>query len=507
MNNINIRAGKQILDIITSGMYSNAMMVLREYVQNSADSIDKAISKGIINNNSSRIDIQVDGDKRSICIIDNGAGVAFGHAESILTSIAVSSKINGESRGFRGIGRLGGIGYCDEVTFETRSLAKEPISVAVWNAIKLRNECRNMSDDADLFEIIRKVVTQKERHAKTDEPANYFKVVMKNVHRFHRDDLMNTDKISDYLSQVTPIPFDKTSFSFAKEIEDNLACIDGYKTYNIYLNGKKLFKPHKNLFAISGQSNDKITELQHFDIQDNNNRCLGRGWFAKCTYKASLIQNERMRGIHIRQGNIEVGDEYYLADLFTERRFATWHIGEIHLNYSLRLNARRDGFEQSPDYECFIEQGILLCRHLSNLCRNASKERSKQISVQKVFSSVEENIKFATFAGNRSRQKAMQKARILLEETSKSKCKSTLTGTHQIKINGLFDRLRRLEGNSLTLSSLLDGRILRRMNQKELVEDIAAKIMDNYDDHHTPAQLVEAIVLPYFRKDVDLKKL
>ena len=36
-------AGKFLLEILTRGMYSNPIHVYREYIQNSSDSIDKAI--------------------------------------------------------------------------------------------------------------------------------------------------------------------------------------------------------------------------------------------------------------------------------------------------------------------------------------------------------------------------------------------------------------------------------------------------------------------------------
>lgn len=41
-------AGKFLLEILTRGMYSNPMHVYREYIQNSSDSIDKAIEAGIL---------------------------------------------------------------------------------------------------------------------------------------------------------------------------------------------------------------------------------------------------------------------------------------------------------------------------------------------------------------------------------------------------------------------------------------------------------------------------
>ena len=41
-------AGKFLLEILTKGMYSNPMHVYREYIQNSTDSIDKAVASGVI---------------------------------------------------------------------------------------------------------------------------------------------------------------------------------------------------------------------------------------------------------------------------------------------------------------------------------------------------------------------------------------------------------------------------------------------------------------------------
>lgn len=41
-------AGKFLLEILTRGMYSNPMHIYREYIQNSSDSIDKAIEAGIL---------------------------------------------------------------------------------------------------------------------------------------------------------------------------------------------------------------------------------------------------------------------------------------------------------------------------------------------------------------------------------------------------------------------------------------------------------------------------
>lgn len=68
-------AGKFLLEILTRGMYSNPMHVYREYIQNSSDSIDKAIEAGILQSAEAEIHISIDAKERSIIIRDNGLGI------------------------------------------------------------------------------------------------------------------------------------------------------------------------------------------------------------------------------------------------------------------------------------------------------------------------------------------------------------------------------------------------------------------------------------------------
>ena len=39
--------GKNILDSLTTGMYSDSKVIYREYIQNACDQIDKAVDLGI----------------------------------------------------------------------------------------------------------------------------------------------------------------------------------------------------------------------------------------------------------------------------------------------------------------------------------------------------------------------------------------------------------------------------------------------------------------------------
>ena len=96
--------------MVTSGMYDEPLMVYREYVQNSVDSIDGAVEQGNLSANEGLISISVSGRERSVCIEDNGTGVSQSVAPKILLDLGCSPR-NSRQRGFRGIGRLGGLAF------------------------------------------------------------------------------------------------------------------------------------------------------------------------------------------------------------------------------------------------------------------------------------------------------------------------------------------------------------------------------------------------------------
>ncbi len=68
--------GRQLVDSVTSGLYDDPLMVLREYIQNAADAVDQAVASGRPQDGG-RIDVTVDGRERRITVEDNGTG--YGH--------------------------------------------------------------------------------------------------------------------------------------------------------------------------------------------------------------------------------------------------------------------------------------------------------------------------------------------------------------------------------------------------------------------------------------------
>ena len=474
--------GRQLLDVITSGMYSDPRMAVREYIQNAADSIDLASHTGCYSCESPKIQITLDGRDRVITIEDNGMGISGAEVDERLGSLGCSTKGGIEQRGFRGIGRLGGLAYCDLLRFETRRAAREPVHVVEWNGQALREQSIQGRSQEELGEAVRRIAFITTRRAEKDiDPDRFFRVRMINVHRFHSDPLMNVKGLREYLSQTAPVAFGREGFAFAAKIEKHVAMVPGYRPYEVALNGVPVVRPYREEFGSREGLTDRIRDIELVECIDRRGKLLCRGWYASTGFLSALPQHVTMRGLRIRQGNIAVGDEYFLKDLFAESRFATWHIGELHATPALKLNARRDGFEASSEYEDFLEWVSVLCRRLGGLCRQSSKDRSVQQSVTRLRKDIERQLDVPFFVDE-------EHARLYLEGTEQmlarlQRALPSVDGSDPSLAAVFSQRLVRLKEKPVYLRDVLDGRALRGKDNRQLLVDLCARMLSVNNGH------------------------
>ncbi len=116
-----VTVGKDILELLTTGMYVDPLTIYREYTQNAVDAIDEAVKFGQFDSSRAGfVRISIDDVGRRITIRDNGLGIPNGEFEERLTSLGASKKRGNGFRGFRGVGRLCGLGYCQTLTFRSK---------------------------------------------------------------------------------------------------------------------------------------------------------------------------------------------------------------------------------------------------------------------------------------------------------------------------------------------------------------------------------------------------
>ena len=374
-----ISVGKDILELLSSGLYLEPLTIYREYIQNSCDSIEEALRTGLIKDNKdSRIDINVNYVDRSIIIKDNGLGIPKSKFLKILLSFGNSTKRGTNARGFRGIGRLAGLAYCQELIFSSKTKGEEKINVLKWDCRKIKSLLIDHTVDADLSNIVQ-MSTSSELIEAENKDDHFFQVELKKILRLKNDLLLNNIEIEQYISQVAPVPF-SDNFKHKEGITEMLNKYFTLPEHNIYLNGnEKITRIFRNTFEFNSTVEDTIANFEEVKVIDNDDNLLAVGFLLHHSYLGAIHRNTKLSGLRARVGNIQIGSNLIFLDLFPETRFNAWTVGELHvLSDKLIPNGRRDDFEKNNQYYNFQNYVTLVTKRVSDMCRNRSQIRNQE---------------------------------------------------------------------------------------------------------------------------------
>lgn len=355
-----IEIGKFTLESLTTGMYNNPEIVYREYIQNAVDSFDSGIKKNILKADDCRIEIIVDADRQEISIKDNGCGIGKDKAVKTLLDIGNSTKTHTTNRGFRGIGRLGGLSYCKKLSFCTSAQNESEKTIVTFDCTKLKELLiPGKALDYNLQQVLSEVTEIKVLSEQAS--AHYFIVKMEGVDEI--DSLLDISFVRDYISQVAPIPY-REKFYWGKEIkaelEKNSFKIDEYAIFvgESFETLSQIYKPYKITLDASARAKvekDEILGIGFFNLRSANGDILALGWYGELNFYGTIAE-EKISGIRIRQGNILIGDSKTLSPYFLESRFNNWCLGELYIiSEDLIPNARRDGFESNKTFTEFCD--------------------------------------------------------------------------------------------------------------------------------------------------------
>lgn len=498
-----VQVGKYTLESLTTGMYSDPKIVYREYIQNSVDSLENAVSVGLIEPQSMRIDIIVNAEESFISIKDNGTGIPAADAAKTLMNVGSSKKRNSNNRGFRGIGRLGGMSYCDTLVFTTSAEHEKVKTVVTFDCKRLRHllvpgEYEDMSLSAVLEEITT-IDTLPEK-----EEKHYLCVEMKDVNGF--SDLLDIDAAKSYISQVAPLPYHSRHFIYTSQLKEYLTS-NGYSVeeFPIFVGEDEadlepVYKPNKSRFRSdrAKRTADEITSMSYFDITIDG-ELYALGWYGNCGWYGFLSDKE-LSGFRVRKGNILIGDSKTMNVIFKEARFNGWTQGEIFIvTDRLIPNARRDDFEQNDAYYKLIQAlsdgvGLEIARTIreASLTRNnpnakALREVEKKLAeasaaVAEGFNSTVDKEKLittltdtaASLSGlkvgddlSAKKRELQEKVETAIEEVSESK---------NFKINQINSGIDKKSKQVLKVVSDILSRKLAKVLVDEIIEDIVSEL-------------------------------
>lgn len=257
--------GASILNIITESLYDKPIVVFREYVQNSVDSFRRAGENSNLDDMLSEIWI----DDDSLYFLDNGNGILEADFFNKMKSIALSDKEKLNDIGYKGIGRLSGISYCEKLTFinicsyKDNNYQKYSIDKNKYNSLR-QNKDYNKLEFSELMEEIGdgyKIEDDKEIKETQIILDNHkdifikhntgFLVILEKINFVLQETIKPKDDFLTKLGWLLPVKFknellgEKATGTLFKELEtgDVKASI---KTYNIKFNGKMIERPIEN---------------------------------------------------------------------------------------------------------------------------------------------------------------------------------------------------------------------------------------------------------------------
>jgi molecular chaperone HtpG len=372
-----IVVGKDVLELVSSAMYIDPLTVYREYVQNAADAIDDARRDGLFKKGQlGRVDVAIDPETRSVRIRDNGSGIAWKDFARKLTALGASGKRGTQARGFRGVGRLAGLGYAQELVFRSRTEGEALVSELRWDCRALKAALRAAEADRGVAELIRSIVSVSRIDGK-DYPARFFEVEMKGIVRLRSDRMMSSSVIADYLSQVAPVPF-SPEFKFGAQITEALRATVDLGEIDLRIDGMEspIFRPHRNDFFVDDKRALAFDALDILEVPGIDGERAAIAWILHHEYEGALPNAALMKGLRLRSGNVQVGETALLEELFSEPRFNVWSVGEVHIiDRRIVPNGRRDHFEQNAQFHNLLNHLAPTARDISRRCRTSSIRR------------------------------------------------------------------------------------------------------------------------------------
>ncbi len=376
-----VRIGKDVIELLTSGMYVSPLTVFREYVQNAADGIDAAARpRGVF---QGRVSVTLDHAQRTVSIRDNGAGIRSRDAAAVLLAIGGSPKRGTKARGFRGVGRLSGLASCRELEFICKAAGEDVATHVSWDCRELRRRLADGACNDDLRSIVTSSVSVWEEDAE-DEGDHFFQVVMRDVARHRADLLLNERMIAQYLGQVAPVAFDP-AFSFGALIEERLAGSGLTRSpIALSINGVDVRRPFLDLTPMPGSPHAiRIESVEFREFADVDGDVGAIAWIAHHEYVRGIPAGLGIRGLRARCGDVQVGEANLFEGLYKEPRFNGWTIGEVHvLDRRIVPNGRRDDFEVNHHGYNLSAQLATTADEIAARCRTASIGRNAEQSIR-----------------------------------------------------------------------------------------------------------------------------
>jgi len=384
-----------VLEALTGGLYPNKLDVLREYVQNSYDSIRDYLKTA---KPTTSCTIHVTIKAGSLIVSDDGTGMDL-EAIREYRKIGYSKKPFGEYAGWRGIGKAAGLAVADKLIVTTSPTGTAEGYQLEFNSaemLKVVRELRAKNQNIPLNQLI-------EEHSRLEtfkeEKSDHYTTVELCKVNPESSELLDANRIEAHLSQVGPVPF-HPEFEFGKKIAENLSGhADEYLPVRILVNGQQIFKAYRKRWEAGGKS-ISVKEPEFLPVYDEKGELIAYSWYCMNSGKGQISvpctiagQSVNTSGLVYRVRDIRIGDAQLTRETLwrktPERAF--YAMGEVHvLDPRVEPTADRNDFKDNfARYQMYQNCSKMISTEISRKAGQQSLELNAKERIEDAHSTVQ----------------------------------------------------------------------------------------------------------------------
>jgi hypothetical protein len=347
-----------ILEALSRGLYPDKRHIIREFVQNSFDSIyELRRAKPKVAFGAIKIKIEAP----SIFVSDQGMGMTEGQVRQY-RYLGFSEKDRTRTAGFRGIGKYSSSAVAKKLIVDTSPIDVPRRYRVIIHADEMMREIQQGKNPPLEYLL--------ETHSEiSDAPAvqeDHYTFV--ELHGISEDSQILMDKagIREYLSRTAPVPFDPR-FQFGGAIKQKLIeNVPDFMSPHLTVNGNEVYKKYF--------PNCYDPEFETVLVDDSRPTVLAFGWYCQNKGKGQLEPKDDA-GLVFRVKNIAVGDGNLTRRMLwkTTPERAAYFFGEIHV-----LDAEVIPSSDRVDFEDNAARGRLIkrCQRISSILRSKAGRES-----------------------------------------------------------------------------------------------------------------------------------
>jgi molecular chaperone HtpG len=347
-----------VLEALSGGLYPDKRHVIREFVQNSYDSVCELRRKHA----SERVrPIQIKIQPPSLFIADYGLGMTQSEVRQY-RYLGYSQKERAKHAGFRGIGKYAGLAIAEKLIVDTSPLGVPERHRIIIHADRMIAEIKR-GGNPPLERVLEEHTELFSEPAKADEHYTFVE-----LHKISTEaqSLLDVDDIKAYLARTAPVPLNP-AFGFAKQIDGKLrANVPDFLALDLSVNGANVYKPY---FANCGEP-----EFETVLFEEHETAVLAYCWYCQNSEKGQFDPKD-LAGLVFRVKNIAVSDGQLTRGMLwkstPERAF--YFFGEIHvLDAQVTPSSDRTAFEDNEARKRLEQR----CLRISSILRSRAGEES-----------------------------------------------------------------------------------------------------------------------------------